>query len=155
MPTKLLELFDKEVQPEWIDYNQHMSEGYYVLVFGFATEALQDLLNVGLAYRSRTGSSVYTAESHITFLQEVKEGDPLHISTQLLGFDSKRIHIFHAMTHDDTGALVATTETMLLHVDSRPKVTDMPEPVFAQLTEIYRHHQRLPIPSQVGHQIGF
>lgn len=155
MPAKLLELYDEKVQSGWIDYNQHMSEGYYVLAFGFATEAFLDLLDVGLAYRTRTGSSVYTAESHINYLQEVKEGDPLHFSTQLLGFDSKRIHIFHAMTHNDTGALVATTETMLLHVDSRPKVAQMPETVVAHLTEIHEHHQSLALPSQVGHQIGF
>ena len=94
-------------------------------------------------------------ESHINYLHEVKEDDPLHFSTQFLRFDSKRIHLFHFMTHRDTGDLVATTETMLLHVDSRPKVTDMPTTVIAQLTEIYTEQKSLPLPPQVGNQIGF
>ena len=29
----------QRVRPEWIDYNGHLSEGYYVVVFGFATDA--------------------------------------------------------------------------------------------------------------------
>ena len=39
---------------DWIGYNQHMSEGYYGLVFGFSTD--EYLLRIGFddAYRSST-----------------------------------------------------------------------------------------------------
>jgi acyl-CoA thioesterase FadM len=30
------------VRPEWVDYNGHMSEAYYVLIFGDATDAFYD-----------------------------------------------------------------------------------------------------------------
>ena len=42
----------------------------------------------------------------------------LHVETQLLGHDEKRLHVFHALHRTDDGALVATAEQMLLHVDT-------------------------------------
>ena len=36
----------EDVRPEWIDYNGHLSEAYYVLVFGHATDAVMHRLHV-------------------------------------------------------------------------------------------------------------
>ena len=35
----MLSTWDEAVRPEWIDYNGHLSEAYYVLVLGHATDA--------------------------------------------------------------------------------------------------------------------
>ena len=56
----------------------------------------------------------------------LKRGDGLVVSSQLLGFDDKRLHFFHEMHHEATGELLSTTEQMLVHVDmaaamSRPR----------------------------------
>lgn len=37
-----LRIYNDIVKPEWIDYNEHMTEAYYVLTFGFATEEFQN-----------------------------------------------------------------------------------------------------------------
>lgn len=60
-----LPLFRETVRPEWIDYNGHMSEAFYVLVFGYATDALMEGTGMGPACRESTGCSMYTVESHI------------------------------------------------------------------------------------------
>ena len=36
----------EDVRPEWIDYNGHLSEAYYVLVFGHATDAVMARLGM-------------------------------------------------------------------------------------------------------------
>lgn len=100
MHSKLLTLLETTVQPEWPDYNDHMTEGYYAVAFGFATDAV--LFHIGLEeHKAKTGCTFYTAQTMITFVQELKLGDPLKFTTQLLGADRKRIHMFHQMLHKE------------------------------------------------------
>ena len=51
------------MQPEWIDYNGHLSEPYYVLVCGHATDAVMEAVGLGPDYRAETGASLYTVEA--------------------------------------------------------------------------------------------
>ena len=60
--------------PEWIDYNGHMMDAYYFLAFTEATEAFLDHVGLGAAYQARTGSGIYTAESHLCFCQRRDRG---------------------------------------------------------------------------------
>src|SRR5699024_6511063 len=43
----ILSTCDTPVREDWIDYNGHLSEAYYVLVFGFATDTAMDALGLG------------------------------------------------------------------------------------------------------------
>ena len=47
------------VRREWTDYNGHMSEAYYVLVFGDATDAFYEHVGMGDAYRRAANASVF------------------------------------------------------------------------------------------------
>lgn len=92
-----LPLFRSTVRPEWIDYNGHMSEAYYSLVFGHATDALMAETGLGPAYRESTRCSLYTVESHIRFLQDVPEAAHLTIRTRVLGVAARKTHFTHEM----------------------------------------------------------
>ena len=94
-----LALYKERVRPEWVDYNQHMMDGYYAVVFSYATDAFLDYVGLDAAYRAQSGCSTYTAEGHLLFLRELKEGAPLRFTTQLLGYDAKRMHLFHTVTN--------------------------------------------------------
>jgi len=111
-----LTLYQCPVRPEWVDYNGHMSEAYYVLVFGYATDALYEHAGMGEDYRARSNCSLYTVESHIQYLREVSEGEVLEVETRVVGVDQKRLHFCHRMT--SAGNLLATTELMVVHVDT-------------------------------------
>ncbi len=149
-----LELCTDSVRPEWIDYNGHMMDGYYLVAFTFATEALLEYLGFGPAYRERTGCTLYTVEGHINFLREVKAQAPLKYTTQLLGFDAKRIHVFHSMIDDSNNCLAATNELMFLHVNqSTLKVEPMPLDNLARVEQVFRAHAVLPRPPQAGRSI--
>ena len=45
------------VQDAWIDYNGHLSEPYYVLVLGHATDAVMDAVGLGDRKSTRLNSS--------------------------------------------------------------------------------------------------
>ena len=104
------------VRPEWVDYNHHLNEGYYAVIFGNASDHLLEHLGFGPEYRGERAGTFYTVETHIRFLREVTEGARLEVKSQVLGVDSKRLHLWHELL-DESGALTATAETMLLHVD--------------------------------------
>lgn len=147
-------LYHGMVLPEWIDYNDHMNIAYYVLTFDHATDALIDYLGMGQDYRERSQCSTFVLESHIVFQRELKANDRIRVTTQLLGFDSKRIHYFHRMYHDDKGFLAATTELIAMHVDLiQRRGKSMPLDVSDRLNAIMSEHMQLPYPPQSGRVI--
>ena len=142
------------VRPEWIDYNGHMNVAYYVLAFDHATDALFDHLDLGRAYVGRANASVFVVESHIVYLREVGEGDPLCFSTWLLGADDKRLHVFHEMRHEGTGLPVATNELLMLHVDlGRRRAAPFAAAQAAAVAALAAAHAGLPRPAQAGRSI--
>lgn len=147
-------LYRDRVRAEWVDYNGHMSEAYYVLVFGYATDAFYDLIGMDDGYRRRAARSVYTLESHISYLMEIDEGGELVVRSQVLGADRKRVRLFHSMHHGEHGDLLATSELMLLHVDTTgPRATPFAPEIQARLDTIVEAHAELPRPSQAGRSI--
>ena len=141
----------RAVPPEWIDYNGHMMDAYYFMAFTEATEAFLDHVGLGAAYRARTGSGIYTAESHLCFLSSVTSGATLAYHTQLLGHDAKRLHVFHRLTR--AGSVAATCELMFLHV-SAERVTPMPPKAAAAVAALAAEHAALPRPDQAGRRIA-
>lgn len=140
-----------EVVEEWIDYNRHMSEGFYGLVFGYATD--EYLLKVGFdaAYRSDTKGSFYTVETHISFLDELAFGTPLWVRTTVAGVDPIRLHLFHELMRGTDDAVAATQESLLLHVDtSIDRVGPMTDAVLAAATADAHAHAGLLGDDQIG-----
>jgi acyl-CoA thioester hydrolase len=155
MATVPFDEYRDVVRPEWIDVNGHMNMGYYVVVFDFATDAWLDHIGLTREYKEAHGVTTFTLESHVMYLRELREGDPLRFTTQLLGSDAKRIHYLHQMYHASEGYLAATNELMSLHVsqDTRRAAAMAPE-IQARLAELLAQHAKLPRPPQAGHRIG-
>jgi carnitine 3-dehydrogenase len=151
---KPLRLLDSVVRPEWVDYNRHMSDFRYGQVFGDAMDALFRQIGVDEAYRD-TGRMYYSVESHVKHLGEAKAGEPLYVTTQLLGVDDKRLHVFHRMHRGRDDKQIATAEQMYLHVDTpAAKAAPADAAIRARLESIRRGHSGLPIPPEVGRSIG-
>jgi len=144
-----------KIRRDWIDYNGHMNVAYFVLVFDNATDALLDFIGMDENYRRETGFTTYVLETHVTYDRELKQNDPVRVETQLLDFDAKRLHYFSQMYHDDEDFLAATTEIMLMHVDSRgPKAVSMPGRVLERVGAVMAAHGKLPRPAQAGQVIA-
>lgn len=149
-----LRLHTTPVSPKWVDYNGHMSESSYLLVFGDNSDAFFRYIGIDEQYREN-GHSLYTVESHIHNKREVAEGEPLAVSLRVLDHDAKRVHIFHEMCHGESGDLLATAEQLLVHVDSnRGRSCEMPEHLRRRLSAVQRAHAALPLPDVVGRPMG-
>jgi len=113
-----LTLYRDQVHADFVDYNGHMNESRYLQLFSQATDAFLQFIGMDSAYL-KAGYSFYTVETHLRHLREVKVGTALKVTTQLLGYDEKRLQISHEMHTENDHQLLATAEHMLLHVDSQ------------------------------------
>ena len=129
-----LRLWCGAVLDEWIDYNGHMTEGFYGVVFGEASDQYLVRMGFDANYRATVGGSFYTVETHIVFIDELAPRTALAVDTTVAGADPKRVHLFHELRRSDDGALAATQESMMLHVDtSIDRVAPMGEALYAVL----------------------
>lgn len=151
----LLSLHREKVPPEWIDFNGHMNVASYVLAFDHATDALLDHLGLGVAYLKRSRCSMFILEAHVTYEQEVMEGDELRFTTRVLDADGKRMHLFHGMYVGERGVLAATNELVNIHVDMRTR-RSAPLPVAAveRIEPLVAAGQGMPWPSRAGRVIA-
>ena len=109
-------VWTEPVLDEWIDYNGHLSEPYYVLVLGHATDEVMDTVGLGPAYRERTGASLFTVEAHVRYLDQVGPGEQLEARSWVIGSTAKLLWIWHELRVD--GSLRATEEILGMHVDT-------------------------------------
>jgi carnitine 3-dehydrogenase len=140
--------------PEWMDYNEHMSESCYLLAFGDGADAFFRFLGIDESYRAG-GHSLYTSETHLHHRHEVALGAPLEMTLQLLDHDRRRLHVYHQMRHGDTGVLLADAEQLLVHVDTEAgHSADLPAELLERLDRIAAAHAHLPRPEVVGRPMG-
>jgi carnitine 3-dehydrogenase len=153
-PSEPLPLLETVVDQDWVDYNGHLTEARYLHVFAEATDAFLRHVGVDEDYLAG-GHSAYTVETHLRHLHEVAALEPLQIVTQVLGADEKRLHLFHTMTHGQSGDRLATAEHLLLHVDTKAgRTCPWIDPVAARVAQAAEAHAALPLPDGVGRAIA-
>jgi acyl-CoA thioester hydrolase len=143
------------ILPEWIDYNGHLMDGYYLVAFSDATEGVLAEIGFGPAYRDETGCTIYTVEAHVTFRREVSVETPLSFATQIVDHDEKRIHVVHDMVHAESGDRLATAELMFIHVrQATGKVEPIPDAQARRLAAMAADHAELSRPPDLGRSIS-
>ncbi len=148
-----LSLHTARVEAGWVDYNGHAHESRYLQVFGDASDALFTYLGIDAA--SLAGGSYFTVESHLSHLREALLDDRLSVTTQILGVDPRRLHVFHSLWREGDGALLATAEQLFLHVDTVARRAAPAAPdVLARVERIKAAHDALPRPERAGRSIG-
>jgi len=163
-----LHLYRGVVEPDWVDRNGHMTDSAALTAFGCASDRLFRYIGIDETYR-RGGHSYFTVETHLNYRSKASLGQRLRVTTRVLGSDSKRLHIFHAMYHDgehggsglpvgerdkgyERGELLCTDEQMLLHVDTTTgHSTALLEGPAAALAAITQTHADMPIPPEASH----
>ena len=149
-----LSTYCSEVLPKWVDYNGHLRDAYYLLLFSLATDALMDQLGLDAAGRAATGHSLYTLECHLNFVHEVKLGQQVEVRTQILGHDAKRLHLNHSLHLLGQAPQLAASEQLLLNVATAlGRAAPFAETVHGKVAALARLHQGLPAPQFAGRAI--
>ena len=110
-----LPVLNTTVLAEWVDYNGHMNDAAYALVFSRAGDALMDRIGLDAAARRQSGQSIYTLQVMLHYFKEAKEGDAFSVSCHLLEHDDKRMRLWLDMT-SPAGERLAASEQLLISV---------------------------------------
>jgi acyl-CoA thioester hydrolase len=151
-----LVLWDLEVAPEWVDYNGHMNDAAYALVFSRAGDRWMDAIGLGAAVRQETGYTLYTLQIMLHYLREAKLGAPLRVVAQLLEFDAKRARLWMEIRSPLDGPAIAATEQLYLSVRQGEETRAAPwrGESLAALQAMLSAHRDLPAPPQAGRGIS-
>ena len=124
-----IHLTTQKILKEWTDYNNHMNVAYYVLIFDIhGAEKLMDIFNMGEQSAKTTKKSTMVVESHISYNQEVKEGDEVDVNLIYFDHDKKRLQYKLEMIHKEKKYLASTMEILALYVDlGQRKVSEFEE----------------------------
>ena len=147
--------YTTQVQPAWVDYNGHLRDAFYLLIFSYATDALMDTLGLDSENREASGHSLFTLEVHLNYLHEVKLGAEVEVHTQLIGHDAKRLHLYHRLHLVGDDKELASNEQLLLHVDlAGPRATPFSEATQERLNAISAMQVEMPRPERLGRVMG-
>lgn len=150
-----LTTYTTQVLPDWVDYNGHLRDAFYLLIFSYATDTLMDTLGLDSENREASGHSLFTLELHLNYLHEVKRGADVEVQTQLIAHDAKRLHLYHSLHLVGDEKALAGNEQMLLHVDlAGPHSAPFTEATLARLATISSAQADLPRPALLGRVIG-
>ncbi|SDI22137.1 acyl-CoA thioester hydrolase [Pseudomonas benzenivorans] len=151
----MLTTYRTAILPEWVDYNGHLRDAFYLLIFSYASDALMDRLGLDEAGRARSGHTLYTLECHLNYLAEVKLGQVVEVRTQLLAHDRKRLHIHHGLYAPGGEQLLAASEQMLMNIDrASGRSAPFDSAVLALVQALYELQRDLPRPVHVARVIG-
>lgn len=121
-----------EVHPDWIDVNGHMNIRHYVDLGGHSTDQVCRAMGIDDDYRTQRRMGVFTAEQHLTYLQEMQLGTPITVHVRTLERSAKVGHMVALIMDRSKDRLACIFETVLVHVnmDTRRGV-EFPEDVAA------------------------
>ena len=141
------------IPPEWVDYNGHVHESRYLQIFGDASDALFRYLGIDADYLA-AGGSYFTVETHLCHLRQLEADDSVYVTTQVLGWDDKRLQVFHSIYREGEDEPAATAEQMFLHVDTAEgRAAPVRNGVREAVERLAAAHESLPAPSRAGRAI--
>jgi acyl-CoA thioester hydrolase len=148
--------FTTSVDPAWIDYNGHMNDAYYALVFSRTGDRLLEAIGLETQGRDRLSRTIYTTTLTIHYHHEVTEGEALTVEARLLEHDAKRLRIWFEM-RNAADILVASSEQVYLCIDQsgeKPRATAFLPEQQAAIAALAATTADLPWPKAAGRGIS-
>lgn len=93
---------------EWTDYNDHFNVAYYVQAFDLAAQAFRKDHGLSLPFQIKA--------NRVSYLREVPGGRKLMLTTQLVGFSDKGLHMVQALYAEPEHYLAAVEERLEIPV---------------------------------------
>ena len=145
----IFKLHSEPLKDEWLDAYGHLNEAYYLVPFTNTTWLLQNQFKIGVEYFEQTGCALYTVETHLRYINEVRKPAVINVGSIILGSDAKKIWFAHLMVVNEQ--ICATAEFLILHYSTRERKTiAMPDEVQRSLKEAEIKEK----PDWVGRQIS-
>ena len=147
-------ILQHNVPEEWIDYNGHMNDAEYVRAFSWGVDAFMKAIGITETYRDQMNYTMYTLESHVLYLDEMKLDEAFEVHMHILDNDAKRVHLFLTL-YGENGKRAATSEQMLMGIDqSTGRPAPFPEEVYDHVQAMAKQYTPSESPKEAGRVIG-
>jgi len=144
----------RTVTEDAIDNNNHMHDAYYNIIFSEVINKFNEVHGLSWSERDRLQYTVFTVETHTTFLHELTLGQESNIELFLYNYDDKRTHFFLRMLIDNQ-EVVATNEVMMLGIDrTQRRAAPFPKHYLNAIQDYAHKQEKIEWPPQLGHSIG-
>lgn len=147
--TKPLRTLERVIPIDWTDYNGHMNESRYGQVFSDAGDVVMAMIGADADYIA-SGLSYFTVENLIRFRNETHPHEKIHVDTQVLQAEGKKLRMYHEMKRDN-GELLCTCNQLLIHVSLETRRSCEPgEEMAAKMKALHDAQTKLPKPESMG-----
>ena len=111
--------------------------------------AYDQLVEVGIPqmWPLTHGQACFTAEHHVTYLNELRTGDTMSARVRLLGRSERAAHVLVYLLDETHQKVACVVEEIFLHIDLSTRLTSpWPDDVAAALDARIAEHEALPFP---------
>ncbi len=141
--SKPLNTLNRVIPIDWTDYNGHMNESRYGLVFSDAGDIVMQMIGADQTYIDG-GLSYFTVENLIQFRNETHPGEKVYVTTHVLQAEGKKLRLYHEMFRDG-GELLCTCNQLLIHVSLETRRSCEPGPeMAAKMAALHEAQSKLP-----------
>ena len=127
------------------DVNGHLNVRHYL---GIGSEGLDESLvdlGIPIMWPINDGHACFTAEHHVTYLNELRTGNQMSVRVRLLGRSERAAHALVYILDDTHQQVSCIFEEIFLHIDlSVRKTAPWPEDVAANMDARIAEHAQLP-----------
>ncbi len=142
------------VLPAWLDPNGHMNVAFYLSAFDKGSDPFFEYCGIGWDYTKSGAGSVFSTGCNLDFKYELLEGDELEVTTQLLDFNDKLLHLWCEVYRRGESTPAATEEALFMHVSLQTRRSaPFPDSAKARLAEVLTAHADLPRPDSLGRKL--
>lgn len=143
------------IAPGWIDYNGHLNQAYYSVLFDKGLDAVLVAAGLGPETVQKRGFTYMTVETHYCYVREMFVSDPVQMSALVLSVDDKRLHMYCELRHASDGWLACTSEWMFLAISMETRrAAPWPADIRANLDALKEASARLSVPERAGRAIS-
>lgn len=108
---------DAAVGAEHIDANGHMNIRHFMEFNARGTWRIVEDIGITDEYRSGRGFGMFTAEHHLKYYSELREGAPLSVHVRVLARGAHSIHLMGFLLDVAGQRLANTLEVIAVHVN--------------------------------------
>ena len=117
----MIETYIGVVYPDQLDHMGHMNVKWYPSKFDEGTWHLLSFVGITNRYIRDNNKGMAALEQITRYKAEVLAGDLLVIKSKIQEVKDKTIRYVHTMYNAETGAEVATTEIVAVHLDRQQR----------------------------------
>ncbi|MGW1737841.1 thioesterase family protein [Nocardia sp. NPDC001965] len=133
------------VTGEALDGGDHMNIVQYLKWGSLGADALVRAVGIDDGYRADRKMGVFTAEHHLAYYSELREGDRFTVAGRFLERSARAVHMMMFLADTAGGRVANTVEIMLVHVDLRHRrAVDLPADIAVALDEHIARSRALP-----------